>query len=117
LTEDERAGIEHEYFERADVLDRVCAAEDDLIDDYLSNRLASGEHGRFERYYLATPCHRTRVAVVRALRTTSSTSGIVISSECEANGKRTCPEEAPQIERSQRRENRAGDLGSAGLGN
>ena len=63
LTEDERAAIEHEYFERADVLDRVCGAEDDLIDDYLSNRLAAEEHERFERHYLATPRHRTRVAV------------------------------------------------------
>ena len=49
LTEDERAGIEREYFEHADVLDQVCAAEDDLIDDYLSDRLASDEHERFEQ--------------------------------------------------------------------
>jgi len=74
LTEDERAGIEHDYFERADVLDRMCVAEDDLIDDYLSDRLASEEHERFEQHYLATPRHRTRVAVVRALRTASSLS-------------------------------------------
>jgi hypothetical protein len=72
LTQDERAGIEKAYFERADVLDRAAAAEDDLIDDYLSGRLASGEHERFERSYLATPGHRTRVAVARALRAASS---------------------------------------------
>ena len=74
LTEDERAGIEREYFEHADVLDQVCAAEDDLIDDYLSDRLASDEHERFEQYYLALPRHRTRVGVARALRTASSVS-------------------------------------------
>ena len=74
LTEDERGGIEHDYFDRADVLDRVYAAEDDLIDDYLSDRLASEERERFEQHYLATPPHRTRVAVVRALRTASSLS-------------------------------------------
>ena len=83
LTEDERAEIEHEYFERADVLDRVCAAEDDLIDDYLSDRLASEDHERFERDYLATPRHRTRVAVARALRTASSTSGSTSSERVE----------------------------------
>jgi hypothetical protein len=66
LTEDERARIEEDYFERAGVLDRVCAAEDDLIDDYLSGRLVSDDHERFERYYLASPHHRTRVAVSRA---------------------------------------------------
>ena len=74
LTEDERAGIERDYFERADVLDHVCAAEDDLIDDYLSDRLASDERQRFEQYYLATPRHRTRVAVARALRSASAPS-------------------------------------------
>jgi hypothetical protein len=74
LADDERARIEEDYFERADVLDRVCAAEDDLIDDYLSGRLVSDDHERFERYYLASPQHRTRVAVARALRTASSSA-------------------------------------------
>jgi hypothetical protein len=74
LTEDDGARIEEDYFERADVLDRLCAAEDDLIDDYLSDRLASKERERFERHYLATPRHRTRVAVARALRTASAVS-------------------------------------------
>ena len=61
----------------------VCAAEDDLIDDYLSDRLASEEHERFERYYLATPRHRTRVAVARALRTASSLSASASSERHE----------------------------------
>ena len=71
------------YFERADVLDRVCAAEEDLIDDYLSDRLASDEHERFERDYLATPRHRTRVAVAQALRTAPSLSASVASDRHE----------------------------------
>jgi hypothetical protein len=67
-TEDESLAIEHEYFDRADVLDRVSAVEEDLIDDYLSARLAAADRDRFERHYMATPRHRTRVAVARALR-------------------------------------------------
>jgi hypothetical protein len=74
LTDDERARIERDYFERADILDSVCAAEDDVIDDYLSDRLAPEERELFERYYLASPRHRTRVAVARALRTASPVS-------------------------------------------
>jgi len=67
-TEDESAAIEQEYFDRLDVLDRVSAVEEDLIDEYLSARLAPADRVRFERHYLATPRHRTRVAVVRSLR-------------------------------------------------
>ena len=83
LTEEERAGIEDEYFKRADVLDRVCAAEEDLIDDYLSDRLASDEHERFERYYLAVPGHGTRVAVARALRIAAASSASAASASIE----------------------------------
>ena len=54
LTEDERAAIERELWNVRTFLDRVCGAEDDLIDDYLSNRLAAEEHERFERHYLAS---------------------------------------------------------------
>ena len=61
----------------------MCAAEDDLIDDYLSDRLASEDHERFERDYLASPRHRTRVAVARALRTAASTSGSTSSERFE----------------------------------
>ena len=47
--EDECDAIERDYFERADVLDQVSAAEDDLIDDYLSNRLTDEERDAFRR--------------------------------------------------------------------
>src|SRR6476660_898995 len=55
LTEPECDAIEREYFAQEDALDRVTAAEDDLIEHYLS-----------------TPCHRRRVAVARAIRTAAS---------------------------------------------
>jgi hypothetical protein len=69
---DERDRIERGYFDDPDALDLVCAAEDDLIDEYLSNRLVGEEREHFEAYYLAAPQHRTRVAVARALKTATA---------------------------------------------
>lgn len=67
-TAEKREAIEIEYLESPDALDRVCEEEDDLIDDYLSGRLASDEHNAFESHYLAAPHHRMRVAVSGRLR-------------------------------------------------
>jgi hypothetical protein len=71
-TEEESAAIEHQYFEYADALDRVRAAEDDLIDEYVSGQLTPDEREEFERTYLTTPAHRRRVVVARALKTAAS---------------------------------------------
>jgi hypothetical protein len=74
LSDAEHDAIEHEYFDRTDALDRVGAAEEDLIDDYLSGQLGAQERAQFERHYLASPRHRTRVALARALRQRASTA-------------------------------------------
>jgi hypothetical protein len=71
-TDEECDAIERQYFDRVDAADRVSAAEDDLIDDYLSGRLDGSERPRFERHYLSTPNHRRRVAIVRALKNAAS---------------------------------------------
>jgi hypothetical protein len=70
-TEDESTAIEREYFDRDESLQAVSDVEDDLIADYLEGRLTSDERDRFERHYLASARHRTRVAIVRALRRTA----------------------------------------------
>ena len=70
--EEEAAVIEREYFESAEALDRIRAAEDDLIDDYVSGQLPADEHQAFERHYLTTPTHKRRVAVRRALAAAAS---------------------------------------------
>jgi hypothetical protein len=72
LSEPECDAIEREYFAQGEALDRVTAAEDDVIDDYLSSGLSAEEREQFERHYLSTPCHRRRVAVARAIRTAAS---------------------------------------------
>lgn len=67
VSEEERELIEQEYFEREDALDRLEAAEEDLIEDYVAQQLPPAERERFERNYLAVPQHRVRVETVRRL--------------------------------------------------
>jgi hypothetical protein len=71
-TEEERAALEQEYFHSDAAVDRVAAAEDDLIEDYLSGSLDAADRGLFEREYLSTPRHRQRVETIRQLRTSAS---------------------------------------------
>jgi hypothetical protein len=67
-SEAEAEVLEREYFAREEMLDGIAAVEQDLIEDYLSGRLAPGKRDRFESHYLASPLHRQRVAIARALR-------------------------------------------------
>ena len=55
------------YFHSEEAVDRIAAAEDDLIEDYLSDRLDPVERGLFEGDYLAAPNHRRRVETIREL--------------------------------------------------
>lgn len=70
--EEEAAAIEREYFVSVEAMDRVRAAENDLIDDYVSGQLSADEHQAFERHYLTTCAHKRRVAVASALGAASS---------------------------------------------
>ena len=65
LTDEERSQLEQEYFHSDETVDRIAAAEDDLIQDYLSESLDPVERAWFEREYL--PQHRQRVETVRQL--------------------------------------------------
>lgn len=66
--ESERAGLEDEYLRDEDALDRIEAAEDELIEDYLADQLSPEERRAFERDYLASAPHRHRVEVIRRLQ-------------------------------------------------
>lgn len=66
-TEEESSAIEQQYFRSEGALDVIAAAEDELIEDYLGNRLDPRERAMFERGYLSVPSHRRRVEVVRRL--------------------------------------------------
>jgi anti-sigma factor RsiW len=64
---EECSAIEVQYFGDEAAVDRIGAVEDGLIDDYLAGRLTADESKRFERHYLASPLHRTRVETIRRL--------------------------------------------------
>jgi hypothetical protein len=68
LEDRDRDHVEESYVANAGALETIEAAEESLIDDYLSGRLSSDERGRFERHYLSAPHRRTRVETIRRLR-------------------------------------------------
>jgi hypothetical protein len=68
VTEEECSAIESEYFSDEAVVDRIAAVEEDLVEDYLADRLTPDERRRFESHYLTAPQHRTRVETIRRLR-------------------------------------------------
>ena len=50
---------------------QLRAAEDDLVDAYVRDRLPATTRARFEEYYLASPRHRERVTFARSLARTA----------------------------------------------
>ncbi len=81
LDEDRAAALEAQYFADPALFDEVWAVEHDLVDEYVSGSLPDLEREPFERHYLATEVHRTRVATARALeaRIPSTTPGRVLA--------------------------------------
>jgi hypothetical protein len=63
----ERERIEQEFFADEAMLERMEAAEEALIEDYLANGLSPDSRSRFEREYLSLPHRRARVETTRAL--------------------------------------------------
>jgi hypothetical protein len=66
-SEEECSAVEREYFADETALDRIAGVEDDLVEDYLVGRLPADERNRFERHYLASSEHRTRLEAIRRL--------------------------------------------------
>lgn len=69
LGEAEIERVEHELFASDDLLERLLAIEDEMIDDYASGRLDPGDRTRFERYLLQTKEDRERVEFASTLST------------------------------------------------
>ncbi|MFN7929586.1 MAG: hypothetical protein U0Y68_16900 [Blastocatellia bacterium] len=65
--DEEREQIEQDYFANAAFLSEVQAACDDLIDDYLHERMSPSERATFAQRLHALPFLRERLATERAL--------------------------------------------------
>lgn len=67
LPAEEQEAFERRYFGDPELLDRMDAVEDDLIDDYVRNALTPEQRQQFERHFL-DPRRRERVRMAEALR-------------------------------------------------
>jgi hypothetical protein len=67
LSEEEQFALEQEYFADSEKFEQVWALENELVDDYVRDRLPKQERALFERNYLVSPKHRERVAAARHL--------------------------------------------------
>jgi hypothetical protein len=68
LDERDRRAIEEQYFSDDEAFEDVLAAEDELIDDYVTGRLSDAERERFDEAFLTTDRRRNRVAFARGFR-------------------------------------------------
>jgi len=75
LSEAEATALEEKLLADDEQFERVQEVENSLVDDYVRGRLLSEDRERFERYYLASPVHRRRVAFARNLIAEAHESG------------------------------------------
>ncbi len=68
LSEQEREQIEDRLMSDEDLYHELLVAEDDLIDDYVSNSLPEEERTKFRRRFLHVPELRQKVSFTAALR-------------------------------------------------
>jgi hypothetical protein len=67
LSAAEQTALEDEYFGDESKFDRLCKAEDALLDRYSRDSLSEADRERFERSYLTNPRRRRHVMFARAL--------------------------------------------------
>jgi len=68
LTPEEQGDVEEQGFLDRDTFALIQAAEDDLIDEFLSGDLSPNEKQRFEKHFLSTPGRYGDVKVAKALQ-------------------------------------------------
>jgi hypothetical protein len=68
-SDDEATAIEQHFLQNDAAIDWISAAEEGLIEDYLTNQLGAADRDRFERAYLTVPHRRIRVETIRRLMT------------------------------------------------
>jgi len=67
LAEQDRTQLEDEYLSSAESFDELLVAEDELIDDYVRDRLSRRDRRLFEEHFLTSPARAERVKSARAL--------------------------------------------------
>lgn len=65
LSEADRIRFETQYFEDDDLYRRLRVIEEELITDYVYDRLTASERRLFDEHYSVTPERRERIAMAR----------------------------------------------------
>jgi len=65
LSERDRIGFEIQYFEDDDLFQRLRMIEEELIMDYVYDRLTTSERRLFDEHYSVTPERRKRIEMAR----------------------------------------------------
>jgi hypothetical protein len=65
LSEADRVQFERRYFEDDDLYRRLRVIEEELITDYVYDRLAASERRLFDEHYSLTPERRERIEIAR----------------------------------------------------
>jgi len=69
LPEQELIALEDQYFSNPELFDELSRVEEDLIDDYVRDRLPSSQREKFEQVYLGNEQRKSRVKIAQALVT------------------------------------------------
>ena len=67
LSDEEQSQLDEQMFVNDEYFERLMVTEDELIEDYLRDRLSVREQQSFERTFLTSPHLRRRVDVARSL--------------------------------------------------
>ena len=76
LPEEERSGLEAEYFADPELFARLLAAEDDLIDAYVRGALSTEARARFEERFCRNGDGVQRIAFANALKAQKPLGGM-----------------------------------------
>jgi methionine-rich copper-binding protein CopC len=67
LADNHREELEKELMASDELFEELLVAEDEIVDDYLAERLSESERSAFEKYFLATPERQDKLKFGRAL--------------------------------------------------
>jgi len=67
LNDEERREVQERLFRDDDYFERLCAAENELVDAWARGEMEPARRARFEDYYLASPGRRRKAAAAEAL--------------------------------------------------
>jgi hypothetical protein len=68
LSEEEREQVETRLLTEEDFLNQIDLVEDELVEEYLVNKLSAADRKRFENVFLSAPERQHKLRFVRALR-------------------------------------------------